>query len=80
MRSPIHATSSHPRRQLAPPQVRSTSRPRRGDPKQRVPVGVLEHRVVPGLAGADPRRDGGDVQGPVDYLAGGGVGGDRVAD
>lgn len=71
---------SHARGQLPPPQVRSAGRPRRGDPEQRLPVGVLEHGVVPGLAGADPGRDGGDVQGPVDHLARGLVGRDGVAD
>lgn len=74
------ATKSHPRRQLPPPQVRGACRPRRGDPEQRVPVGVLEHGVVPGLAGADPGRDGGHVERPVDHLARGCVGGDGVAD
>lgn len=75
-----HRNESHPRRQLPPPQVRGAGRPRRGDPEQRVPVGILEHGVVPGLAGADPGRDGGNVQGSVDHLARGGVGGDGVAD
>lgn len=75
-----HRNQSHPRRQLSPPQVRGAGRPRRGDPEQRVPVGILEHGVVPGLAGADPGRDGGDVQWSVDDLARGGVGGDGVAD
>lgn len=71
---------SHPRGQLPPPQVRGARRPRRGDPEQRLPVGILEHGVVPGLAGADPSRDGGNVQGPMDHLARGFVGGDGVAD
>lgn len=64
-----HRNQSHPRRQLPPPQVRGAGRPRRGDPEQRVPVGILEYGVVPGLAGADPGRDGGHVERSVDHLA-----------
>lgn len=73
-------STSHPRSQLPPPQVRGAGGPRRGDPEQRVPVGILEHGIISGLAGTDPGRDGSDVQGPVDHLARGGVGGDGVAD
>lgn len=79
MQSPPPPSPSHPRGQLPPPQVRCAGRTRRRDPEQGLPVGVLEHGVVPGLAGADPGRDGGDVEGTVDHLARGGVGGDGVA-